>query len=187
MMQPSLQNKLIYTTTAVDGDSACNCTLSNLSINPRGGDCKCKHFCLSRMDRWWFIPSNQHAWRQRNLSRQLYNNSGSRWRNGGRRGRRIRSMQYWCLRCLPYDDIVDGALRVGAIIVGLGEVGVFLVKAGDGACTRTRRWNCRGARGGRCEPSLIPSGENMYSRIGTWCAKVPFDHHRLECVGSCGS
>jgi hypothetical protein len=26
---------------------------------------------------------------------------------------------------VPYDDIVDGALRVGAIIVGWGEVGYF--------------------------------------------------------------
>ena len=33
---------------------------------------------------------------------------------------------------VPYDDIVEGALRVGAIIVGLGEVRYFWPKQGMG-------------------------------------------------------
>jgi hypothetical protein len=71
--------------------------------------------------------------------------------------------------------MVEGALRVGTIIVGLGEVGYFWPKQ-DGACAQARRSDCRRARGGRCMHLLRHHLERI-GRICTWLAEIALDHH----------
>jgi hypothetical protein len=59
-------------------------------------------------------------------TRSELTNPQHQWKlgHGGRRRCRIRCTRYGISSGVPYDDIVEGALRVG-IIVSLGDVGFY--------------------------------------------------------------